>query len=242
MWCWRIDIQRKLMAYLDSNLNPPGVFKVEQHLLDCASCRGQVEHLRRGQRFAMAIERHRAPETGWEALEAALDAIPVAERAKPVAVASHIRWLSWPGMALTTGLLVGGVLVGALWLAVNTPSTPSLKTKILESVEPEEESQAFHEVSISGIESNTEPHIVVEGVVNEVKIDADGDLTFRLVEKVNQATPFVVCEVLNPHQIKPPSPGDRVRVYGVSRYDNKHTHQWYEVHPVMNIELVRNEK
>ncbi|MEK6406526.1 MAG: hypothetical protein AABN34_06145 [Acidobacteriota bacterium] len=33
--------------------------------------------------------------------------------------------------------------------------------------------------------------------------------------------------------------GSRVRVYGVSRYDSQDNHNWYEVHPVLNIELVR---
>lgn len=238
MWCWRVDIQRKLMPYVDSNLNPQAVFKIEQHLLDCAACRVTVDHLRRGQRFALTLERHQSPDSGWEALDAALDQ----ERTNPEPPGFRLGWLTWHGMVVATGLVVGAVLVFSVWFVLNSDTTSSLKSKILENLTGETEVEAFHEVSISKIESNTEPHIVVEGVVNEVRIDADGDLTFRLVEHVNQSSPFVVCEVLNPRQIKPPSPGERVRVYGVSRYDNKHTHQWYEVHPVMNIEIVKNEK
>ncbi|MBI4748294.1 MAG: zf-HC2 domain-containing protein [Acidobacteria bacterium] len=241
MWCWRIDIQRKLMPYVDSRLNPRAEFKIEQHLLDCPSCRVRVDHLRRGQRFALALERHQSSDSGWEALESALDATPN-ERTQPDPPRFRLEWLTWHGMAVTAGFVVGAVLVFSVWFALNSDITSPVKGKILKNLVGEEEDQAFHEVSISKIESNTEPHIVVEGVVNEVRIDADGDLTFRLVEHVNQSSPFVVCEVLNPRQIKPPSPGERVRVYGVSRYDNKHTHQWYEVHPVMNIEIVKNEK
>jgi hypothetical protein len=95
-------------------------------------------------------------------------------------------------------------------------------------------------VSIAGIEHNTEPHVVAEGYVSEVRIDnEDGDLTFKIVDDIRQAQPFIVCEIINPKKLAPPPVGSRVRVYGVSRYDNQQNHNWYEVHPVLNIEVVR---
>jgi hypothetical protein len=99
----------------------------------------------------------------------------------------------------------------------------------------------FHEVNIADIETNTEPHVVAEGYVAEVRVnDEDGDLSFKLVESLHQAEPFIVCEIIDPIKLMPPPVGSRVRVYGVSRYDGKTDHNWYEVHPVLSIEMVKN--
>jgi hypothetical protein len=83
------------------------------------------------------------------------------------------------------------------------------------------------------------PHVVTEGYVSEVRIDPDGDMTFRLVEDIDHPDPFIVCEIIRPIRISPPMVGSRVRVYGVSRYDGQPDKQWYEVHPVLNIEAVK---
>jgi hypothetical protein len=98
----------------------------------------------------------------------------------------------------------------------------------------------FRSVSISDISRSTEPHVVTEGYVSDVRIDnEDGDLVFKLVDDVRRPQPFIVCEIISPMKIAPPPVGSRVRVYGVSRYDGKADHQWYEVHPVLDIEVVR---
>ncbi len=61
-----------------------------------------------------------------------------------------------------------------------------------------------------------------------------------LVDDLRQSGPFVVCEIIDSIKIQPPMVGSRVRVYGVSRFDNKEDHRWYEVHPVLNIEVVKD--
>ncbi len=81
---------------------------------------------------------------------------------------------------------------------------------------------------------------MAEGYVSEIRYDEeDGDLVFKLVDDPHHAQPFIVCEIINPINLTPPAVGSRVRVYGVSRYDAKADHQWYELHPVLNIELAR---
>jgi hypothetical protein len=99
----------------------------------------------------------------------------------------------------------------------------------------------FQPVSISGMENNTKPHVVAEGYVSEIikNEEGDGDLTFKLAERPDQPSPFIVCEIIQPIHIAPPALGSRVRVYGVSRYDAGAGRNWYEVHPVLNIEAVR---
>jgi hypothetical protein len=97
----------------------------------------------------------------------------------------------------------------------------------------------FHTVNIADIERNIKPHVVAEGYVSEVRVnDEDGDLSFKLVDELGRPGPFIICEIIDPIRLAPPSVGSRVRVYGVSRYDAQADHNWYEVHPVLNIELV----
>lgn len=97
----------------------------------------------------------------------------------------------------------------------------------------------FQNVAIADIQNNTRPHVVTEGYVSEVRLDRDGDLTFRLVEDLRQPEPFIVCEIIPTVRLEPPIVGSRVRVYGVSRFDNQPGREWHEVHPVLNIEAVR---
>lgn len=99
--------------------------------------------------------------------------------------------------------------------------------------------ERFQAVSILDLPRNTMPHIVTEGYVSELRLDPDGDMTFRLVEDINDPNPFIVCEIIKPIRIPAPAIGSRVRVYGVSRYDGQPDRQWYEVHPVLNIEVVK---
>jgi hypothetical protein len=99
----------------------------------------------------------------------------------------------------------------------------------------------FHPVKISDIERASMPHVVAEGFVSEVRAnDEDGDLCFRLVDDLGQSGPFLVCEIIDSIKMEPPMVGSRVRVYGVTRFDSKEDHRWYEVHPVLNIELVKD--
>ena len=102
------------------------------------------------------------------------------------------------------------------------------------------ESDEYRSVAIHEMPSNIEPHVVTEGYISEVRFDhEDGDLLFKLVEDLERPSPFVICEIIPPSNLDAPTVGKRVRVYGVSRYDAKEDHQWYEVHPVMAIEPVK---
>jgi hypothetical protein len=98
----------------------------------------------------------------------------------------------------------------------------------------------FRTVQIGDIGQNGRPHVMTEGYVSEVRVnDEDGDLSFKLVADLGRTGPFIICEIIDPIKLAPPQVGSRVRVYGVSRYDGQADHNWYEVHPVLNIEVVR---
>jgi hypothetical protein len=98
----------------------------------------------------------------------------------------------------------------------------------------------FKPVPITRMANTTEPHIVTEGYITEAKVEEDdGDRVFKLVEKPNSSGPFVICEVIEPLEMPIPPVGSRVRVYGVTRFDGQSDHNWHEVHPVLNIEVLK---
>jgi anti-sigma factor RsiW len=240
MKCWRTIKRRELARYVTDGLTAERMRRVENHLLDCGDCRDVVARLRGGQRFATHLPRVSAQRDVWDAIEAAIDreATPTAS---PTPTAR--RAASWRAVLLRPRFAVAAVAV-VIVLAVafatlrhhSSFEVASSELKTFEAVDWDE----FHPVSISDIERNTKPHVVAEGYVSEVRVnDEDGDLSFRLVDNLGEQERFIVCEIIDPIRLKPPAVGSRVRVYGVSRYDGEHDHNWYEVHPVLNIEVVR---
>jgi len=237
MKCWRIIRRRELVRYVTNELTADRVQRVEDHLLDCGECRDAVARLRSGQRFAAQLPEIKPQGDAWAAIEAAIDREDERREPAPGKVAG------WRGrrltprlalMAIAVVLVLSAALVIVHRRAVTDEESGSLKTLAAADW------QEFQPVSISGIESNTKPHVVAEGYVSEVRFDdKDGDLTFRLVDDLNAQDRFIVCEIIEPLRLQPPTVGSRVRVYGVSRYDGEHNHNWYEVHPVLNIEVVR---
>lgn len=237
MKCWRVNLRRDLMRYITDGLTPNRARRVEDHLLDCGECRDTVARLRSGQRFAAQLPRIAPQRDVWARLEAAIDQMDAPAAQTAGSAANWRSRLLVPRFALAA--IAGVVLLSVVFItlyhrAAPEPGPTGLKT--LEAVDWDE----FHPVRISDIESNTKPHVVAEGYVSEVRVnDEDGDLSFRLVDNLSAQERFIVCEIIDPIRLKPPTVGSRVRVYGVSRYDGEHDHNWYEVHPVLNIEVVR---
>ncbi|MFL6215383.1 MAG: zf-HC2 domain-containing protein [Blastocatellia bacterium] len=239
MKCWRTIKRRELTRYVTDGLTPERVQRVEDHLLDCGDCRDAVARLRGGQHFAAHLPRVTPQRDVWDAIEAAIDKQEAsAIQSAPVSRRTP-RWralLPAPRYALLTAAVV--ILSAVTFFALRHHAASEQEPaglKTLEAVDWDE----FHPVSISNIERNTKPHVVAEGYVSEVRVnDEDGDLSFKLVDRLGEQERFIVCEIIDPIRLKPPAVGSRVRVYGVSRYDGEHDHNWYEVHPVLNIEVV----
>lgn len=239
MKCWRIIKRRELTRYVTDGLTPERVRRMEDHLLDCGDCRDAVARLRGGQRFAAHLPRVTPPRDIWGVIEAAIDKEETS--GAPLAPHRTPRWgavLLRPRVALMAAVAIG-VLSAVAFVTLRHHSSFEVapaELKTLEAVDWDE----FHPVSIDDIERNTKPHVVAEGYVSELRVnDEDGDLSFKLVDHLGEQERFIVCEIIDPIRLKPPTVGSRVRVYGVSRYDGEHDHNWYEVHPVLNIEVVR---
>lgn len=234
MRCLRVDLQQRFSLYVNGELEPGAVKRIEDHLLDCGSCRTRLVHLRNGHRLAQQLTRFMPRSDRWADIEAALDA--------PGPTASQHATARWRGLGLKPGFALATIsviaLIGALLITYGTraPSEERAESLVAEALDLSQ----FHLVSIGAIEQNQKPHVVAEGFVSEVIADEDGDLRFRLVDDLWRPGPFIVCEIIDPIRVRTPLVGSRVRVYGVSRYDSQPNHNWYEVHPVLNIEVVRD--
>lgn len=235
MKCWRIDLRRSFAPYLNGELEPESARRLEDHLLDCGSCRTRLVHLRNGHRLAQEMPRFTPQRDPWNAVEAAIDAGKRAVTPRPV-------FFGWREVVLKFGFAFAVIGVAALIAAVyvasgrHAISEERAGTLVAESLDLSE----FHTVNIADIEQNTQPHVVAEGYVSDVGInDEDGDMSFKLVDDLGNPDPFIICEIMDPIKLATPAVGSRVRVYGVSRYDGQENHNWYEVHPVLNIEVVQ---
>ena len=240
MKCWRTLRRRDLTRYVTDDLTPEHVRRMEEHLLDCGDCRDLVARLRGGQRLASQLPRVTPQRDIWEAIESAIDQQDTRAMRPARTIKGPARWrgrLLSPRFALTAmsvAILLCAVFVMLHRHAVTEQEPATLAT--LAAVDWDE----FHPVSISEIERNTKSHVVAEGYVSEVRVnDEDGDLSFKLVDHLGEQERFIVCEIIDPIRLAPPAVGSRVRVYGVSRFDSERDHNWYEVHPVLNIEVVR---
>jgi hypothetical protein len=96
---------------------------------------------------------------------------------------------------------------------------------------------SFRTLRIADLRTSTDPHVITEGTIvsREGESDEKGSRRFRL----RDGSADVVCEVLEDARVSVPAIGQRVRVYGVSRYDARADHRWYEIHPVLRIETIR---
>jgi hypothetical protein len=238
MRCWRMDLWRNFSLYLNGELAPRKVKRVEDHLLDCGSCRARLARVRGGHRLAQAAPRFTPRRDPWAAIEAAIGAEH--GRSLPRTELAPAARRQMPGPRFAVALAAAVILLCALWVSSNKRASSGNQTGTPRSSDALD-LREFQTVSIGDMDHTTTPHVVAEGYVSEIRInDEDGDLSFRLVDSLERAEPFIICEIIDPIRLEPPAIGSRVRVYGVSRYDSKQNHNWYEVHPVLNIEVVRD--
>jgi len=219
MKCFRLDLRRKYSSYIHGLLPVSTAKRVETHLAACTVCRGLVERMKATEQLISELPSVSPNRDLWPGIETTLQ-----PRDRSFA-------FLWKKVAIVAVFgLVSGVL-GALAYGKLSGRTLSMNSPV--------RFEEFSPVSIKRIPSSTEPHIVTEGYVSEVRIDQeDGDRVFKLVDDLHRPGPFVICELIHPLDLPAPPVGSRVRVYGVSRYDNKTDHEWHEVHPVLNIEIL----
>jgi Putative zinc-finger len=219
--CWRKDLQRKITPYVHGYLSPDSRKEIESHLTECDRCRIVLSRILVANRLAGHLPSVSAPIDSWKAIEST-----IGKKSRSSTNALPFPMKTILGAAATVFTVF---LFFLLWTGF-----PDFQKQ--DSFDP----AAFRPVSISQFPNTVEPHVATEGYVTQISVqDEEGDLKFKLVDNLHRPNHFVVCEIIAPFKMTAPSPGSRIRVYGVSRYDSKADHQWFEVHPVLNIEPVR---
>ena len=241
MACWRFDLRRKMVPYIEATLPAPGTARLERHLLDCADCRALLVRLRAGHQMAQrlaSVPVEIGDASDYESAMAAVHGGLPTSRTPVSSWRERLERLATPRtVTALSGLVVlqlGLLVVSNRRMLLGERSRLSVKTSAIDLRE-------FREISIPDLKSNTQPHVATEGYVEDVHTDGEeGTVAFRLVEGQPNAGSFVVCEIMSPIQMAPPREGSRVRVYGVERYDAQQDRKWYEVNPVLSIVTLKH--
>jgi anti-sigma factor RsiW len=218
MSCLRFDLHRQLPLYLDGAASPRTVERIERHLLDCSSCRASLLRMREAKGLLSALPKLEPPVWG-----PASAGRPLATPQTKHTAAGTFRFIRH----FAADALVASALFAAFTLLYTHTASARIRTF---------DSSSFRSVRVNDVAATDDPHVVVEGVVSELKGDfKEGSHRFRL----SDGKASVVCEILDGDPLKAPKPGSRVRVWGVSRYDASPDHRWFEIHPVLKVEVVR---
>lgn len=234
MSCWRFDLRRKLLPYIEGLLDTRAVMRLERHLLDCERCREILIRLRAGHNLVQRLARAASAESGQasfaDLMRAHSEMGSTRSRRFPIGWSDR---LATPRIVTVLAVLV--VLQTSLLVVSNRGVVFGARASA--SAKPYELNlNQFRNLSISQIRFNSQPHIATEGYVEDVHADKEeGTVAFRLVEAPGASEPFVVCEIAGPIQMETPRKGSHVRVYGVARYDAQPDRNWYEVNPVFDI-------
>lgn len=221
MSCFRIDVRRRLALYVDGGVSADQSRSVERHLLDCVSCRAAVVRLRETRSLLRAMSPREAPPLDVATLRAQRDL----KAEKPQRRTNLVSWFAH----LAGDIAIATVLFGVF--AFLYTHTAAARARF--------DWSSFRAVSLREIARTHDPHVITEGIVLETlgEPGEQGIRRFKLVDPADRRT-FIVCEVLDGGGMRVPSPGAHVRVYGVTRFDTREEHQWFEIHPVLRMEVL----
>jgi hypothetical protein len=197
--------------------------RIDRHLKKCEECGRRLERLKETEGFLSDLPIISAPQNLWPSIQSEIQSLLGRD--------SSSRF-PWKRVAIVAIFGLISAVTGAVTYAKVTG-------REIPEMEVGTDMKEYVQVPIRLLNSNTEPHVTTVGYVREVRLDPDGDMVIKLVEDLHQSNPFVICEVLDPHTLPTPQLGSRVRVYGVSRFDNKADHMWQEVHPVFDIKVLK---
>lgn len=241
MSCRRKRLKREFIPYLEGRLPGRIAGRVERHIRDCGECRAEIARLRAGDEAARGL---RIPD-GSAAIRAPGIAEILADPTEPTSgIRGWIRRWEIRFAALTTprAVLILALFVLVLFVALGLSNRGLLPGRRASAPLPWARAADgdFHPLRVSEVAANTRPRISVEGFVRDIRLDStERILRFKLTDKPSEAEPFVICEILDPASMVVPREGDRVRVYGVARFDAQSGREWHEVNPVLKITVLK---
>jgi hypothetical protein len=242
---WRCFFQRrKILRYLDGEVSQHEAIRLEKHLLDCQECKELFARLRAGHQAGRQFGRigpeiSQSPpefEKLWEDISVKFNGQSRPDRNlndifQGLPITPALRIFITTVMA---GLVILLVFNGkALWKTEEQDALPATVLKYRD----------FTPVRITELASKTQSPIVTEGIVSAIYFDEkEKTLHIKLVEfpHKSESDPFVICEILSPSEMTIPQEGNRIRVYGMARYDAQPGRGWHEVNPVLTMAVLKH--
>lgn len=235
--------RRRFLPYLSGTLAPGKVRALEAHLAECGPCRSAFVRLKEGHRLAARLPgiEESLPLAEEEGVSAPVFSATLAEAGR-----GGVLKRKWNGMRVSWSLAASAPRT--VWILATVVIFQAALLVVLNRdalFEPEKPARAtlsgidihrFQILDIAELPGNVHPHIATEGYVRSVWMDdEEKTLHFKLASSPEGDGPYVICEILSPDRISAPRAGNRVRVYGLARYDAQAGRRWHEVNPVLNI-------
>jgi hypothetical protein len=240
MICWRLDVRRTFVPYIEGQISSRAAERLEKHLGNCEHCRTAFARIQAGNRFARqwrplgTPDGQTAPE--FDSIKLGLFEYP---RGRRLWARTMERWVDARATPRLAHAIAALFVVQLAILAVIGGGRFFKDGGRDFTASGAFDFDRFRPLSILEFQTNTAPHVATEGYVRNVRVDREEKtLRFNLVQIPQGSEPFVVCEILSPREVAVPREGSRVRVYGVARYDAQAGRRYHEVNPVLNIAVL----
>jgi len=101
-----------------------------------------------------------------------------------------------------------------------------------------EEDLLYHDTNLADfiVNGSGKTKIKVEGIVDQVTGEPDGDYHVVIHPQYISIGLFLVTEFIPEIDLPIPQVGDNIRIWGITRFDEPHN--WWEIHPVIGWEKI----
>jgi len=110
-------VTRNLSAYLQGELSPDELLRIQSHLRDCSGCRNAFEEIRFGAGLASMLETVKAPESIWRGIQIARESRPVRQ--------SPLRGFASAAGGAAFAAMMALVVLMHVFLRAHGPNSPA---------------------------------------------------------------------------------------------------------------------
>ncbi len=105
--------------------------------------------------------------------------------------------------------------------------------------EKEDNDLLYYDTDLAGfiINGSVKTKISVEGIVDKIAHQPDGDYHVVMRPQYIPAGIYLVTEFIPEIKLSIPKEGDHIKIWGIVRFDA--LHNWWELHPVIGWEMVK---
>ncbi len=109
-------------------------------------------------------------------------------------------------------------------------------TFLVQKGEKEDDDLLYHDTGLADfiVNGSTKTKVAVEGIVDKVTHEPDGDYHVVIRPQYVPVGLFLVTEFIPEIKLPLPNEGDYIKIWGIVRFDEPHN--WWELHPVIGWE------